>query len=80
MTYYRGLFVGSYMVHGDVVGVAHGEESVDRAVAAFPEAEAIFERNMETLEKLGTPGWDDLRRQWEDDAARETEAGAKPRD
>ena len=56
------------------------EESVDRAVAAFPEAEAIFERNMETLEKLGTPGWDDLRRRWEDDAARETEAGAKPRD
>lgn len=32
MTYYRGLFVGSYMVHRDVVGVAHGEESVDRAV------------------------------------------------
>ena len=56
------------------------EESVDRAVAAFPEAEAIFEHNMETLEKLGAPGWDDLRRQWEDDAARETEAGAKPRD
>ena len=56
------------------------EESVDRAVAAFPEAEAIFERNMETLEKLGAPGWDDLRRRWEDDAARETEAGAKPRD
>lgn len=32
MTYYRGLFVGSYMVHRNVVGVAHGEESVDRAV------------------------------------------------
>ena len=29
------------------------EDSVDRAVAAFPEAEAIFERNMATLEKLG---------------------------
>jgi uncharacterized protein len=47
------------------------EESVDRAVAAFPEAEAIFERNMETLEKLGSPGWDALRRQWEGDAAAE---------
>ncbi len=47
------------------------EESVDRAVAAFPEAEAIFERNMETLEKLGSPGWDALRRQWEADAAAE---------
>ena len=45
------------------------EESVDRAVAAFPEAEAIFERNMETLEKLGPEGWDRLRRQWQDDAA-----------
>jgi hypothetical protein len=32
MTYYRGLFAGSYMVHRDVVGVAHGEESVDCAV------------------------------------------------
>ena len=45
------------------------EESVDRAVAAFPEAEAIFERNMATLEKLGTRGWATLRRQWEADAA-----------
>ncbi len=45
------------------------EESVDRAVAAFPEAEAIFERNMATLEKLGPQGWDALRRQWEADAA-----------
>ena len=45
------------------------EESVDRAVAAFPEAEAIFERNMATLEKLGPHGWDALRRQWEADAA-----------
>ena len=45
------------------------EESVDRAVAAFPEAEAIFERNMATLEKLGPRGWDALRRQWEADAA-----------
>ncbi len=33
------------------------EESIDRAVEVFPDAEAIFERNMETLEALGTDGW-----------------------
>ena len=33
------------------------EESVSRAVEAFPEAEEIFERNIETLEKLGAKGW-----------------------
>ena len=36
------------------------EESIDRAVAAFPEAEAIFEVNMLTLEKLGLEGWQAL--------------------
>ncbi|MEP6503133.1 MAG: DUF1415 domain-containing protein [Betaproteobacteria bacterium] len=54
------------------------EESVDRAVAAFPEAEAIFERNMETLEKLGAQGWAAVRQQWEDDAAAEVGGGAPP--
>ncbi len=33
------------------------EESVERAVEAFPEAEAIFEQNIHTLEKLGHAGW-----------------------
>lgn len=33
------------------------EESVARAVAAFPEADAIFEQNIATLEKLGLDGW-----------------------
>ena len=33
------------------------EESIDRAVAAFPDAEAIFEVNMQTLEQLGVQGW-----------------------
>ncbi|MEJ8854391.1 DUF1415 domain-containing protein [Variovorax robiniae] len=33
------------------------EDSVTRAVDAFPEAEEIFERNIGTLEKLGTEGW-----------------------
>ena len=36
------------------------EESIERAVEAFPEAEAIFEKNIETLEKLGHDGWDKL--------------------
>lgn len=36
------------------------EESIDRAVEVFPEAEEIFERNIEVLEKLGTQGWKDL--------------------
>jgi hypothetical protein len=36
------------------------EESVDRAVEAFPEAEDIFEKNIETMEKLGHEGWDAL--------------------
>ena len=47
------------------------EESVDRAVAAFPEAEAIFEKNMATLEKLGPQGWAAVKKSWEDDAAAE---------
>ena len=33
------------------------EDSVERAVAAFPEAETIFERNIETLRRLGPEGW-----------------------
>ncbi|KQW64101.1 DUF1415 domain-containing protein [Variovorax sp. Root411] len=33
------------------------EDSVSRAVKAFPEAEAIFERNIDTLEALGPEGW-----------------------
>ena len=33
------------------------EASIDRAVQSFPEAEAIFEVNMATLEKLGPAGW-----------------------
>jgi hypothetical protein len=38
------------------------EASIERAVAAFPEAETIYQRNIETLEKLGKAGWDAL---WE---------------
>jgi hypothetical protein len=36
------------------------EESISRAVEAFPEAEEIFDKNIETLEKLGHDGWDKL--------------------
>jgi uncharacterized protein len=36
------------------------ESSIDQAVEAFPEAEAIFEVNMETMERLGLKGWDEL--------------------
>jgi hypothetical protein len=36
------------------------EESVDRAVESFPEAEDIFEKNIETMRKLGHDGWDAL--------------------
>ncbi|MCZ2499182.1 DUF1415 family protein [Xylophilus sp. Kf1] len=36
------------------------EASVDRAVEVFPDAEAIFGRNIETLETLGTQGWSAL--------------------
>ncbi|MCW0413995.1 DUF1415 domain-containing protein [Xanthomonas sacchari] len=33
------------------------EDSVERAVAAFPDADVIVERNLQTLEKLGLEGW-----------------------
>jgi uncharacterized protein len=33
------------------------ESSIDGAVAAYPEAEAIYERNIETLRRLGAAGW-----------------------
>ena len=36
------------------------ESSIDRAVAAFPEASAIFERNIATMRDLGLNGWNRL--------------------
>ena len=36
------------------------EDSVERAVAAFPEAESIYEKNIETLRALGAEGWERL--------------------
>jgi hypothetical protein len=36
------------------------EDSIERAVDAFPEASKIFEKNIATLEQLGHEGWDKL--------------------
>jgi hypothetical protein len=33
------------------------EESLDRAIEAFPDPESIFGTNLKTLEKLGLSGW-----------------------
>jgi len=33
------------------------EESIDRAVEAFPDADAIYDTNMRTLRSLGLAGW-----------------------
>ena len=37
------------------------EDSIDRAVAAFPNPESIFEVNMQTMERLGLDGWKALK-------------------
>lgn len=36
------------------------EASVERAVAAFPNPDSIFERNIATLQQLGLAGWNTL--------------------
>ena len=36
------------------------EESIDKAVEAFPDASLIYERNMQVLEDLGREGWESL--------------------
>jgi len=36
------------------------EDSIDRAVEAFPETERIYENNMKTLRALGAEGWQAL--------------------
>jgi len=37
------------------------EESVERAVDAFPDTARIYEKNIETLRRLGREGWNRLR-------------------
>ena len=44
------------------------EASIDRAVAAFPDAADIFEKNIETLNRIGHEGW---RRLWLDEPPKE---------
>lgn len=36
------------------------ESSIDQAVAAYPDAKNIYEKNMETLRKIGHSGWQAL--------------------
>ena len=52
------------------------EEGVARAAEAFPEAEAIYERNIETMERLGSAGWDALRQACREDAQRAIDRGS----
>lgn len=44
------------------------EASIDRAVAAFPEARTIYERNIRTLQALGPQSWAALQAQCRADA------------
>jgi hypothetical protein len=50
------------------------EESIDRAVAAFPDPEAIYANNMRTLDKLGLDGWERLQEECRNDAAQSPSA------
>jgi uncharacterized protein len=43
------------------------EDSIDKAVEAFPEADKIFDANMRTLKKLGPDGWEALQKQCKKD-------------
>ena len=40
------------------------EESIDRAVAAYPDPDAIVSRNLETMRRLGPAGWRALAAAW----------------
>jgi uncharacterized protein len=48
------------------------EESVERAVDAFPEADKIYEANIRTLENLGPQAWAELQAQCRIDAVSTT--------
>jgi hypothetical protein len=54
------------------------EQSIDRAVEAFPDAEAIFEANIATLQRLGANGWAQLQRQCREDADAAIRPAAPP--
>lgn len=46
------------------------EDSLDKAIAAMPDSDEIVERNLETLRKLGTDGWQQLQQRIRARAAR----------
>jgi hypothetical protein len=48
------------------------EASVTRAVDAFPQAAAIFEANIDTMQRLGADGWAALQLQCREEAAAAT--------
>ncbi len=54
------------------------EASVDRAVAAFPDADAIIDANLATLQALGAAGWAAVQAQCRADANAVDSAGAPP--
>ena len=54
------------------------EASIDRAVTAFPEAEAIFELNIATMQTLGPAGWAALQQQCREDAQVPVQAQTQP--
>jgi hypothetical protein len=54
------------------------EDSVDRAVQAFPEAERIYETNIETLNRLGAQGWERLQQAIRDRAHARAKDGPAP--
>lgn len=54
------------------------EASIDRAVAAFPQAEAIYDANIRTLNALGEQGWSQLQAQIRRDAAESVQQAQDP--
>ena len=44
------------------------EDSIERALATFPDPDAIYEANIATMERLGPDGWAALRRECREDA------------
>lgn len=54
------------------------EASIDRAVQAFPDAEAIYEVNLRTMASLGQAGWQALQAQCRRDAIEASPPPPKP--
>jgi hypothetical protein len=54
------------------------EASIDRAVAAFPDAATIYERNIETLRRLGHEGWHRLHMRGQPQSSQDGNEGPRP--